>query len=253
MRPVRATALALVALAALPAWIGAQSLPRTRADALLDAGRWSEAEDAYYAQSRARPRDPASRAALGRYLAMKGAVLPGTVLIDEARQFGLDERTARSLTRPLRQILAWRRAAGALRSDTSIAFTVPHDSTALFRIAFGAPGTSSGAVAAGGVWHDIVPRAIALDSVTAANRPIGVEVLELLVPAVDVRAGRVTLHANPRAALTATGRRYPVLRTGAGVQVLLDERRVVAIGDALRELAPAWWQLDLPHGLLVVR
>ena len=40
-------------------------------------GCWPQAEEAYYAQSSARPRDPVARAALGRYLAMKGAVLSG--------------------------------------------------------------------------------------------------------------------------------------------------------------------------------
>ena len=92
--PARALALALGARRSRAGRGGAQwgrsPLPRSRADVLLDAGLWPQAEEAYYAQSRLRPRAPAPRAALGRYLAMKGAVLPGTVLIEEALKFGLD-------------------------------------------------------------------------------------------------------------------------------------------------------------------
>lgn len=61
-----------------------------RADALLRAGQLAAAESAYYATSDARPRDPVARAALGRYLAARGAVRVGAVLLEEARQFGGD-------------------------------------------------------------------------------------------------------------------------------------------------------------------
>ncbi len=243
----------MLALVAMPRAAVAQALPVTRADELLRAGRWMEAEDAYYEQSRIDPRDPAPRAALGRFLAMKGAVLPGSILIEEAGKFGLDRRTAQTLLQPLRRVLDWRRAAGDLRGDTTIAFVAPRDSTALFRIALRAPGAASSATIPESAWHDVVPRGIGLDSVNAPNHPVGVEVLELLVPAVDVRAGRVTLHANPRDALAAPGKRYPVLRTERGIQVLVQERRVLDLAAAIREIAPDWWQLDLPHGLLVVR
>lgn len=59
-------------------------------DSLLAAGRLAAAESAYYAAARARPRDPLVRAALGRYLAARGATRVGAVLIEEARQFGGD-------------------------------------------------------------------------------------------------------------------------------------------------------------------
>lgn len=60
------------------------------ADALLRAGHLAAAESAYYAISDARPRNPGARAALGRYLAGRGAVRVGAVLLEEARQFGGD-------------------------------------------------------------------------------------------------------------------------------------------------------------------
>jgi hypothetical protein len=59
-----------------------------RADALLRAGRVDAAEAMYYRAARRRPRDPAARLALGRYLASRGATRIGAVLIEEARFFG---------------------------------------------------------------------------------------------------------------------------------------------------------------------
>src|SRR5437870_2911921 len=59
-------------------------------DSLLAAGRLVSAESAYYATARANPRDPIARAALGRFLAARGATRVGAVLLEEARQFGGD-------------------------------------------------------------------------------------------------------------------------------------------------------------------
>jgi len=59
-----------------------------RADALVRAGRVEAAEALYCREVRRRPRDPAARLALGRYLASRGATRPGAILIEEARFFG---------------------------------------------------------------------------------------------------------------------------------------------------------------------
>jgi len=68
------------------------------ADSLLALGRIADAEDAYYAAVRASPRDPQARAQLGTFLAARGAVRVGTVLLEEARFFGGDSATlARAL------------------------------------------------------------------------------------------------------------------------------------------------------------
>lgn len=69
-----------------------------RADSLLASGRVAAAESMYYAASSVRPRDPVARAALGRYLAARGALRIGAVLLEEARLFGGDTAAiARSL------------------------------------------------------------------------------------------------------------------------------------------------------------
>ncbi|MGH7720189.1 MAG: tetratricopeptide repeat protein [Gemmatimonadaceae bacterium] len=64
-----------------------------RADALLRAGRLSAAESEYYAAVRLAPRDPSARLALGKYLAARGALKVGAVLMEEARFFGGDPKT----------------------------------------------------------------------------------------------------------------------------------------------------------------
>src|SRR5690242_539028 len=69
-----------------------------QADSLFASARVSAAESLYYAASSARPRDAVARAALGRYLASRGALRIGAVLLEEARQFGGDTASiARSL------------------------------------------------------------------------------------------------------------------------------------------------------------
>lgn len=254
-------AIALAALVCTPAAARAQErapLPLTRADALLEEGRWAEAEAAFYAQSERSPRDPLARAALGRFIAMKGAVRPGIVLIEEARQFGLDAATARELLVPLRAIIEWRTAAAELKKDSTLTVRVPDEGSALFQVPL--PRTNAGGraiVQAGDtkamVWHDVVDRGVGLDSLAAPGNPMGIEIFEGLVPSLDVRTGKLTLHANSRSALSATGRRYQVLRSPREVLVLVGDRRVLPLVEALRELSPSWWQLDLPHGLLVVR
>ena len=253
-------ALALVACALVAPSLAAQSrttLRPTHADSLLDEGRWAEAEAAFYQQSAIAPRDPIARAALGRYIAMKGAVKPGMVLIAEARKFGLDRRIAAELVAPWSAILEWRAEAAQLKKDSVIEARTPNYSRSLFQVglprtdAEGHPVDSSGVREV--IWYDVVDREIGLDSLNSPARPIGIEVFEALSPSVDVREGEVTLHANPRSALTATGRRYQVLRTAREVRVLLGDRRVVTLTAALRELRPKWWQIDLVHGVLIVR
>ena len=234
------------------------TLPSTPADGLLDEGRWSEAEASFYQQSERSPRNPVFRASLGRFLASKGAVMPGIVLIDEARQFGLDTAIASDLLRPLRAIVKWRAAAAELTRDSTFVVRARSDANVLFQLRL--PRTTRAGraiIAADGpsnsVWHDVVDRGVGLDSVGAGSMPIGIEVFEAFTPSLDVATHEITFHANARSALTATGKRYPVLRSSRDVRVLVGERRVLRLADALRELAPAWWQLDLLHGLLVVR
>ncbi|MDB4880677.1 MAG: hypothetical protein JWL60_2123 [Gemmatimonadetes bacterium] len=249
--PLAGTLIALLALLAAAPAARAQrivpSLPVSRADALLAAGQWEEAEDAYYALSRVRPREPNARAALGRYLAMKGAIVPGTILIEEAQKFGLDPATTRALLAPWRDVQRWR---GVVRFPVDSAITVqaPTESIALFRV----PLPLLRGRERARVWADVVPRFVGIDTVSARPR-VGLEVMEQLVPSFDVGTRQVTFHADPKAALKAVGQRYRVLRTESDVRVQVAPGRVLSLAPALRELDARWWQLDLPHGVLVVR
>ena len=84
-------------------------------DSLLAAGRLASAESAYYAAARARPRDPMARAALGRYLAARGATRVGAVLLEEARFFGGDSATLARALVPLYERLGDFAAIDTLR------------------------------------------------------------------------------------------------------------------------------------------
>jgi hypothetical protein len=86
----RRTLVLLFASFATATSLSAQSV--RVADSLLRAGNFRAAEDMYYAASRARPRDPVARYALGKYLLDRGAFRIGATLIDEAMQFGYDRR-----------------------------------------------------------------------------------------------------------------------------------------------------------------
>lgn len=256
-RPRALLAIACVALCTLPLSARAQvrrgfiALPP---DSLIAAGRWSEAEDALYNRSNAQPREPVARAALGRYLAMKGAVRAGHVLIEEAIRFGLDASRGREMLRPLDEVLKWRDTSGRKPSSDSIFVPVrpPRDTTALFAMPSGTRGISLSPRDT--AWVDMMPGILSMDAgASSRTNGIGVQTIELQVPAVDVRARRLTLYADGRTALRAIGQRYPVLRDERGIRVLLGPGRVLPIASALRELEARWWQLDLPHGLVVVR
>lgn len=72
-----------------------------RADNLLRVGRVFAAETLYYYAVRRAPRDPEARLALGRYLAARGALRVGAVLMEEARYFGADSRKVAAYLAPV--------------------------------------------------------------------------------------------------------------------------------------------------------
>ena len=82
------------------------------ADSLLRAGSVTHAEAYYYWASRIAPRDPMPRLALGRYLASRGGVRVGAVLIEEARDFGASPGVAALYLAPLyTQLGEWTKLA----------------------------------------------------------------------------------------------------------------------------------------------
>jgi hypothetical protein len=82
------------------------------ADSLLRAGSIAYAEAYYYWASRVAPRAPTPRLALGRYLASRGALRVGAVLIEEARDFGASPALAALYLAPLyTQLGEWAKLA----------------------------------------------------------------------------------------------------------------------------------------------
>lgn len=87
----RAVALALAATVAAPATVRAQTpILVARADSLLSAGEVARAEALYYAVARRNSQDALARAALGQYLASRGAFKVGATLLEESLAFGGD-------------------------------------------------------------------------------------------------------------------------------------------------------------------
>jgi hypothetical protein len=93
---------AAVVLAA-PALSAQTTILVARADSLLMAGEVERAEALYYAVSRRSPRDPQGRAALGQYLASRGAFKIGGTLLEEALAFGGDTVTLARRRAPVLQ------------------------------------------------------------------------------------------------------------------------------------------------------
>ena len=87
------------------------------ADSLLAEGRLATAESAYYAATRSHPRDPLARAALGRYLAARGGVKAGAVLLEEAQFFGGDSAALARTLIPLYERLRDYRALAELKPN----------------------------------------------------------------------------------------------------------------------------------------
>jgi hypothetical protein len=99
---VRRFAVLLASLAAV-APLGAQDARPTApsaADVAIAAGRLDDAEQLLFAASSRSTHEPSARGALGIFLASRGRFRIGTVLLEEARQFGgdaavIDARLAR--------------------------------------------------------------------------------------------------------------------------------------------------------------
>jgi hypothetical protein len=113
---IGATRLLLVLLLAAPASSLAAQGPVQRADDLLRVGRVAAAESLYYAAVSLTPRDPVARHALGRYLVARGRLKIGATLIEEARFFGGNVRTAAEALAPVYAAMHDYRALAALPS-----------------------------------------------------------------------------------------------------------------------------------------
>lgn len=100
-------AIAFTVSVAVAAPLAAQDTRPTAlspADSAITEGRIADAEQLLFAASSAAPRDPAARGALGSFMAARGRLKVGAVLLGEARQFGGDRSAIEPL---LGRIYAW--------------------------------------------------------------------------------------------------------------------------------------------------
>lgn len=117
--------------------VGAQPSPgtaRSAADVAVERGRLADAETMLFDASRVSPRDPVVRGALGTFLASRGRVRVGAVLLEEARRFGGDADAINALLAHLYQWTGdWSAAAmlpgtpsGARRARAKYLAAHPH-------------------------------------------------------------------------------------------------------------------------------
>jgi hypothetical protein len=113
-RVLRVMISVAVALASARAASAQSEWSVAHADSLLASGEVAAAESLYYASSNSRPRDAVARAALGRYLAARGALRIGAVLLEEARLFGGDTASIARALAPIYSSLGDYRALATL-------------------------------------------------------------------------------------------------------------------------------------------
>lgn len=99
-RGIRLVVGAGIALAGTLSAQDVRPITPSAADVAISEGRLADAEQLLFDASAAAPHEPAARGALGMFLASRGRLKVGTVLLDEARQFGgdpavIDPRLAR--------------------------------------------------------------------------------------------------------------------------------------------------------------
>jgi hypothetical protein len=113
-RRLTLAAAMVAAVSFVPRQGDAQQRYVARADSLLRRGRVFAAETLYYYAVRRTPRDPGARLALGRYLAARGALRIGAVLMEEARFFGGDPKLVGTYLAPVYARLGDYKALSAL-------------------------------------------------------------------------------------------------------------------------------------------
>lgn len=252
----------------------------SRAESLLVQGRLAAAEDALYAASNAKPRDPAARGALAAYLASRGRFAIALVLFDEAQRFGADQQRIR-LARAA--ILPYMNAAGA-GSETTVSLRPSRDPRSFGTIpvrrsratsetyeADVDPNVSGITMGRGAAQRFGVERgrpldelwigerraqriAVRVDSLSAPDEiRLGLDVLWNFQPLFDEGAGTLTLGRAISAA--SVGQQIPWLLTFPGLQLVpvvgrAPVRIESAAGRAL--LRGARWQIDTRNATIRV-
>ena len=232
-----------------------------RADALLRQGQLQEAEALYYYAARSEPRNATPRMALGRYLAARGALRVGAVLLEEARFFGGDRRAIAEQLAPVYARLGDYRALSSLPnsplayaeraraewlSDNPPETTGPDSATLPLVPGASAPLGQLRIVVGGDTLLatiDVGVTGLVLDTSLAAHR--------------GIRTFRSNSDAGVRdhAAVALSVRLGPLGRTAVPARFeALSSPRIARIGvDVLEDFAPTWIQNAGGGGSIVLR
>lgn len=243
----------------------------SRADSLLMQGRLAAAEQALYAASDAKPRDPAARGALAAYLASRGRFTIALVLFDEAQRFGADpsritmaraailpyttaaaagEETTVPLTPareprtlgqvPVRSVRAAPATQMAIIDPNVTGVVVGRDAAQRFEVERGRPLRE--------LWigdRRLLRLAVRVDSLASADElRIGLDVLWGFQPLFDERAGTLTLG---RAIGGNPSQQIPWLLTFPGLQLVPEVGQAPVRIESVRGralLRGTRWQFD---------
>ena len=247
-------------LGAIAMPVGAQNYVG-RADALLRQGQIQEAEALYYYAARSEPRNPTPRMALGRYLAARGALRVGAVLLEEARFFGGDRRAIAEQLAPVYARLGDYRALSSL-PNSPLAYA---ERARAEWLSDNPPETSG-------------PDSVTLPLLAAASAPLGqIRIIvgtDTLLATIDVGitglvvdtslAGRSAVRVfrsnsdigvRDHAAVALSLKLGALVRTGVPARFEpLSSRRAARIGvDVLEDFAPTWIQSAGGGGSIVLR
>jgi hypothetical protein len=254
---------ALLAAGAVVQPAGAQNYV-SRADALLRQGRIFQAETLYYYAARSEPRNATPRLALGRYLASRGALRIGAVLLEEARLFGGDRKLIAEHLAPVYARLGDYRALSALPNspldyaersraewlsehdepttgpDSVAVSLAPHASSALGQMRITIGGDTILATI------DVAVTGLVLDTAWASRR--------------DVKVFRSSSTTNVRDAAgvalsVGLGGPGGLVRSGVPVRfVATGNPRTARIGvDVIEDFAPTWTRSGAGGGTLMLR
>jgi hypothetical protein len=291
LRALTSGVAVLAALAVPPTPAAAQDV-LTRANSLLAAGRVFSAETLYYAAVRRTPRDPEARLALGRYLASRGALKVGAVLMEEARFFGGDAKLVAEslvpvyerlgeygalaslpgspLAYPQRSRAEWLREHPQTMGgpDSTSVQLVPSDSRTFGRLRLVIGTDTVVAVLdprASGLTLDTAWAQIgelAINNLAVSFAPLrgtgsallGFDLLARLAPTIDPQTGVMMVRREGRVARNLEGTRLPTLVQSGGLWLLRGDRLVALnSADGWNLLQGKRWTIDARRGAIVVQ
>lgn len=258
-RFARLTTLVLFAASSLRAQ-DSRNPVTSAADVAISQGRLDDAESILFAESSRASREPSSRGALGMYLASRGKLKVGTVLLEEARQFGgdaavIDARLARiypwlgdwaavaglrrfSASGPVHERAQWLadHPPAHLGADSVTVALEPNDAAGFGRVALSIGGTT--------ILADITPAVEGLvlpstPEVSAQAQQFGMQDTSSVAVIFTVGIGamklanvpaRLSPRARPAVGLDVLAALTPTFDAAAH-QLVLRQRAVAAAGD----------------------